>query len=439
MGSGKSSPLVAEQLAFQDPLGDRSAVHRQVAPIGSSASLVNGPGHQLLAGSTFADDQHGDLGRRDLSNLLVQLEHRRAGTNQGLLADGFAAKSAVFSGKPPTFESSRHRGAQRNHVHRLGKVVRGTPGNGVHCGARLRIRGDQHYRNLAIHLLDLLQQLHAAHPSHLDVREHQIERAAAQQAHRVGAVGSLHHLVPIAPQHLDQRLARQVVVFCDQNGGFALHQSSSGWDRSLPLCTDQAGILQYRHQRSLQNVWVIRTVRLVWRLGVGTERCGNGSHRPRQNVATRSRPSTGELVLGLGSARPASCLAGDSPWLPLATSSNPRTPTECSYWRWCVSSPFPAARGPTTPSQPPSLCRPRSRWSRRCSGFARRDSTFCSPMRRYRAPRASCESQAPSTILPLPAPSASRSPALGGSPAAGSTLHLCGPSPWATPTRWWTG
>ena len=59
VGAGEGALLVAEQLAFQQGLGNGGAVDGQERPGGPAAVLVDGPGDQLLAGAALAQDQHG--------------------------------------------------------------------------------------------------------------------------------------------------------------------------------------------------------------------------------------------------------------------------------------------------------------------------------------------------------------------------------------------
>ncbi len=60
--AGEGALLVAEELAFEQRLGQRAAVdgnHGHEAP---RAQIVNGAGHQFLAGAALAVNQHGRVG-----------------------------------------------------------------------------------------------------------------------------------------------------------------------------------------------------------------------------------------------------------------------------------------------------------------------------------------------------------------------------------------
>ena len=60
-GSGERSLDVAEQLAFQQTLGQGPAVDAHVGTIGAGAETVEAAGDEFLAGAGFADEQ--DAGR----------------------------------------------------------------------------------------------------------------------------------------------------------------------------------------------------------------------------------------------------------------------------------------------------------------------------------------------------------------------------------------
>ena len=50
---------MAEQLALQERLGQRAAIHRDEGTLGALAVVVNGAGHQLFARAALALDEDG--------------------------------------------------------------------------------------------------------------------------------------------------------------------------------------------------------------------------------------------------------------------------------------------------------------------------------------------------------------------------------------------
>ena len=68
-GAGEGALLVAEELALDQPLGDRGAVDRDQRPGGAPAVRVDRAGDELLAGPALAGDEHGGVGRRHPATL----------------------------------------------------------------------------------------------------------------------------------------------------------------------------------------------------------------------------------------------------------------------------------------------------------------------------------------------------------------------------------
>src|SRR5205807_1472378 len=62
---GEGAALVAEQLAFEQGLGDRGAVEADERSLAAWAGKVDGAGDQLLARPRFAANQHGGVRRRN--------------------------------------------------------------------------------------------------------------------------------------------------------------------------------------------------------------------------------------------------------------------------------------------------------------------------------------------------------------------------------------
>src|SRR5439155_23976196 len=67
--AGKGALLVPEQLALENPLGERGAVDREIRTVGAAAALVQRAGDQLLARAAFAGDEDRRLRGGDLRDL----------------------------------------------------------------------------------------------------------------------------------------------------------------------------------------------------------------------------------------------------------------------------------------------------------------------------------------------------------------------------------
>ena len=76
--AGERALLVAEQLAFQQRLGERGAVQADERPLAARAGEVDGAGDQLLADAALAANQHGGPARRGAGDLLRDVVHQLA-------------------------------------------------------------------------------------------------------------------------------------------------------------------------------------------------------------------------------------------------------------------------------------------------------------------------------------------------------------------------
>jgi hypothetical protein len=86
--AGEGALLVPEELALDELLADRRAVHRDERTLGAGAAGVDGARDQLLAGAGFAENgDRGGRGRDPLDEIDQQL-HRRIGSNQALPGGG---------------------------------------------------------------------------------------------------------------------------------------------------------------------------------------------------------------------------------------------------------------------------------------------------------------------------------------------------------------
>ena len=76
--AGERALLIAEQLRFDEALGQRRAADLDERPLRPQRVVMDGLRDQLLAGARLAADEHGRVGPRDLRDLLVDQPHRTA-------------------------------------------------------------------------------------------------------------------------------------------------------------------------------------------------------------------------------------------------------------------------------------------------------------------------------------------------------------------------
>src|SRR5690606_23368371 len=75
---GERAAPVAEELALEERLGDRAAVHGHEAPLLAGAAYVERAGHELLARAALALDQHRRRVGGRLLDRAVDAGHRLA-------------------------------------------------------------------------------------------------------------------------------------------------------------------------------------------------------------------------------------------------------------------------------------------------------------------------------------------------------------------------
>ena len=76
-GAGERPLDVAEQLAFQQALGQGAAVDADVGAVGAAAEAMDGAGDEFLAGAGLADDEHAGLSGSNQARQASHVAQRR--------------------------------------------------------------------------------------------------------------------------------------------------------------------------------------------------------------------------------------------------------------------------------------------------------------------------------------------------------------------------
>ena len=95
-GTRERAPLVPEELALEERLGERRAVHGLERPVAPPGVDVHRPGHELLARAALAGEEDGGVGARQLLDAPEQLLHGRRGADE---VTGRAERSAGGEGR----------------------------------------------------------------------------------------------------------------------------------------------------------------------------------------------------------------------------------------------------------------------------------------------------------------------------------------------------
>ena len=140
---------MAEQLAFEQVLGDRRAVDRHECTVAAARSLVQPAREQFLAGPAGAQQHDRDAGIRHPLDRARDPGHLGRGGDQSaehafVLAD-FCREPAVFRLDPVQRERAPHDQAERVDVDRLlVEIVCAALDRGERAFARAVAAGDDH-------------------------------------------------------------------------------------------------------------------------------------------------------------------------------------------------------------------------------------------------------------------------------------------------------
>ena len=142
-GAGERPLLVAEQLALDQGVGNRRAVHADERPLGAPAQRVDEPGGEFLARACLTHEQDVTVAERCLAHLAAHLPHGRT------LADERAREIVgALRGHGHQLADSREEGIP---IRRPVKVVRHSAAERAD-GAGLRfVAGEDQDRNVGCH------------------------------------------------------------------------------------------------------------------------------------------------------------------------------------------------------------------------------------------------------------------------------------------------
>ena len=173
--AGERAFLVAKNFAFHQRVRNRGAVDGNERLGGARAEFVNGSRQQFLAGAAFTGNQNrGGAGSHQLGqpeDLLHGFGRAHQRTQRALVPE-LPLGHLQFA---PDFALPRRilqDGAQPRRIHRLFNEIVGAKLHRRDRRIDAPLRRQQDYRNLARLERDLLQQFHAVHARHAQVRHH---------------------------------------------------------------------------------------------------------------------------------------------------------------------------------------------------------------------------------------------------------------------------
>ncbi len=176
----------------------------------------------LLAGARLTRDQHGRIGGGDPADHPAQLEHHGALAEHvldRLIGRALMRQPLDLALQREVLERAINRHLEDIAGRRLGQEV---PRSGTHRrdrGIEPAVAGEDDRRDIGVAAIELLAQLDARHPGHLDIRDHDVDRVAAEVRE---ALGSREHSVsgePTLAKYVGQQDGRILFVIDDQDAG----------------------------------------------------------------------------------------------------------------------------------------------------------------------------------------------------------------------------
>ena len=226
--AGEGAATVPEELAVEQGVRDRPAVERDEGPLGAGAAPMDAAGDELLTGAALAADEDGGRVLRHGVDGLVHFEHRRAATDDGTEALGamdLGAQPAVLALEVGDVQDLAERHQELVGIAGLHEVVPGAelhgfdgclgaavPGQDDHRGCEQAAVAARRYVPL-----QATQQLHAVHHGHVEVGDHDLERAGAELRQRFLSVDGHLHRVALALEDLRQGACHVGLVLDEQH------------------------------------------------------------------------------------------------------------------------------------------------------------------------------------------------------------------------------
>jgi hypothetical protein len=185
VGAGERALLVAEELALEQRLGERGAVHLDERAGRAPRAEVDVARELALAGAALAQQQHGGVGGGDLARGGEGLLHGGALGDQHrheLVGEGGAALLGVALGG-----EAAHAQLQLVHGEGFGEVVGGAGLHGGHRVLRGAVGGDDDDLGRLLAGARGLQHLEAVDLRHLQVGDDDVERLRGELDERLAA------------------------------------------------------------------------------------------------------------------------------------------------------------------------------------------------------------------------------------------------------------
>ena len=180
-GAGEAAFHVAEQLGFDQLLGNRRAIDFDKCPVAAQARGVQRARDQFLARAAFPVDQDAPVGGSRQRDLLAQSAHRNGIALQLRAAAEFLAKLPVFLRQAVNFERILDDQNDFFERERLLDEIECAKLRGAHGGFDAGVPGNHDHHRVHAVLANALQRFEAVDSIEPHVQQHQIDGALLEQ------------------------------------------------------------------------------------------------------------------------------------------------------------------------------------------------------------------------------------------------------------------
>ena len=180
IGAGEGSLGVTEQLALQERLGDRAAVHRDERLVSAPGLGVDRPGENLLARPALPGEQHRRLELGGALQELEDLDHDGRGRHDGPLSDravDVPLEKRIGAAQPLPLLGLANGQEQLGGLEGLRQIVVGAALHRLDGEIGGPVGRHHDHGRPGEPPPDLGQELHSIHTGHSQVTEHHVHRA----------------------------------------------------------------------------------------------------------------------------------------------------------------------------------------------------------------------------------------------------------------------
>lgn len=208
-GTGKGTPLVAEEFGFQKRFRKGSAMDGHKGFLRPRRGVVDGLGEDLLPRSRLTQEQDTRLRGGNQPDLVVDTGHFRRLANHPLDAKALVdllAQGLVLPQERLVPGGLLHLQAQFLQIDRFGQVIKGPFLEGLHGVFNRTMGGEHHDGGGRIQGQGVAQHPHPVQTVHLEVGDHHVHRLVIEDTDGLLAgCGGQHIVIELPEGHLKAR------------------------------------------------------------------------------------------------------------------------------------------------------------------------------------------------------------------------------------------